>query len=64
MTDKVSFTNFGSKKKVRRIKRKRSVKSINKTEKLLDEVLEAKKLADETIASSKTISLPLSLIHI
>ena len=58
MTDKVSFTNFGSKKKVRRIKRKRSVKSINKTEKLLDEVLEAKKLADKTIASSKTISLP------
>ena len=58
MPDKISFTNFGSKKKIKRIKRKRSVKSINKTEKLLDEVLEAKKLAEETIASSKAISLP------
>ena len=58
MPDKISFTNFGSKKKVKRIKRKRSVKSVSNTEKLLDEVIEAKKLADETISNTKAISLP------
>ena len=58
MPDKISFTNFGSKKKVKRIKRKRSVKSVSDTEKLLDEVIEAKKLADETISNTKAISLP------
>ena len=58
MPDKISFTNFGSKKKVKRIKRKRSVKSVSDTEKLLDEVIEAKKLADETISNTKSISLP------
>jgi len=51
MADKVSFTDFGTKKKVRRVKRKRSKKSGTDPAKLLDEVLEAKKLADETIAS-------------
>ena len=50
MADKVSFTDFGTKKKVRRVKRKRSKKP--DPAQLLDEVLEAKKLADSTIASS------------
>jgi ribosomal protein L40E len=58
MADNISFTNFDSPKKVKKIKRKRSVKFTNKTEKLLDEVIEAKKLADETINNSKAISLP------
>ena len=52
MADKVSFTDFGTKKKVRKIKRKRSAKSQTDPAKLLDEVLEAKKLADETISSA------------
>ena len=55
MADKVSFTDFGTKKKVRRIKRKRSKKSQPDPAQLLDEVLEAKKLADSTIAS---VSVP------
>lgn len=55
MADKVSFTDFGTEKKVRIIKRKRSKKSGTDPAKLLDEVLEAKKLADETIAS---VSIP------
>ena len=50
MADKVSFTDFGTKKKVRRVKRKRSKKP--DPAQLLDEVLEAKKLADSTIASA------------
>ena len=58
MSDKISFTNFGSKKKVKKVKRKRSVKSVQNTEKLLDRVIEAKNLADETINSSNSISLP------
>ena len=52
MADKVSFTDFGTKKKVRRIKRKRSKKSQPDPAQLLDEVLEAKKLADSTIAAA------------
>ena len=40
MADKVSFTDFGTKKKVRRIKRKRSKKSQPDPAQLLDEVLE------------------------
>ena len=51
MADKVSFTDFGTKKRIRKVKRKRSSKSKPVPSKLLDEVLEAKKLADETIAS-------------
>jgi|TARA_B110000914_G_scaffold220965_1_gene231923 ribosomal protein L40E len=58
MSDKVSFTSFDSKKRVKKVKRKRLVKSAHKTENLLDKVIEAKKLADETINSSNTISLP------
>ena len=60
MSDKISFTNFGSQKKIKKVKRKRkrSVKSVQNTEKLLDRVIEAKNLADETINSSNSISLP------
>ena len=54
MADKVSFTDFGAKKKVRKIKRKRSKKSKPDPAKLLDEVLEAKKLADSAISSAPT----------
>ncbi len=58
MSDKISFTNFGSQKKIKKVKRKRSVSSVQNTEKLLDRVIEAKNLADETINSSNSISLP------
>ena len=54
MADKVSFTDFGAKRKVRKIKRKRSKKSKPDPAKLLDEVLEAKKLADSAISSAPT----------
>ncbi len=59
MADKVSFTNFGEKKKVRKVKRRRTKPKID-AEKLLDEVLAAKKMAEETIESSNPslISLP------
>ena len=63
MADKVSFTDFGTEKKVRRIKRKRSKKSGTDPAKLLDEVLEAKKLADETIASLPTPQFSLPFIE-
>ena len=63
MADKVSFTDFGTKKKVRRIKRKRTKKSGTDPAKLLDEVLEAKKLADETIASASTPQFSLPFIE-
>lgn len=63
MADKVSFTDFGTEKKVRRIKRKRSKKSGTDPAKLLDEVLEAKKLADETIASASTPQFSLPFIE-
>lgn len=63
MADKVSFTDFGTEKKVRRIKRKRSKKSGTDPAKLLDEVLEAKKLADETIASVSTPQFSLPFIE-
>ena len=43
MADKVSFTDFGGKKKVRKVKRRRAKKSSVNAEKLLDEVLAAKK---------------------
>ena len=46
MADKVSFTNFGEKKKVRKVKRRRTKPKID-AEKLLDEVLAAKKMAEE-----------------
>ena len=60
MADKVSFTNFGAKKKVRRVKRRVPKKSNINAEKLLDEVLAAKKMADQTIeeSSSNLITLP------
>ena len=63
MADKVSFTDFRTEKKVRRIKRKRSKKSGTDPAKLLDEVLEAKKLADETIASLPTPQFSLPFIE-
>ena len=60
MADKVSFTDFGGKKKVRKVKRRRMKKSSVNAEKLLDEVLAAKKMAEETIEASNPslISLP------
>ena len=60
MADKVSFTDFGGKKKVRKVKRRRAKKSSVNAEKLLDEVLAAKKMAEETIEASNPslISLP------
>ena len=60
MADKVSFTDFGAKKKVRRVKRRGPKKANIKAEELLDEVLAAKKMADRTIAesSSNLITLP------
>ena len=60
MADKVSFTNFGGKKKVRKVRRRRVKKPSVNAEKLLDEVLAAKKMAEETIEASNPslISLP------
>ena len=60
MADKVSFTDFGAKKKVRRVKRRGPKKANIKAEELLDEVLAAKKMADQTIAGSDSnlITLP------
>lgn len=60
MADKVSFTNFGGKKKVRKVRRRKKKKPSVNAEKLLDEVLAAKKMAEETIEASNPslISLP------
>ena len=60
MADKVSFTNFGGKKKVRKVKRRGPKKPNINAEALLDEVLAAKKMADRTIAESGSnlITLP------
>tara|TARA_B100000029_G_scaffold186505_1_gene183866 strand:+ start:215 stop:1039 length:825 start_codon:yes stop_codon:yes gene_type:complete len=60
MADKVSFTNFGEKKKVRKVRRRRVKKPNIDAEKLLDDVLAAKKMAEETIEASNPslISLP------
>ena len=60
MADKVSFTNFGGKKKVRKVKRRGPKKANINAEALLDEVLAAKKMADRTIAESGSnlITLP------
>ena len=52
MAEKVSFTDFGTRKRVRKIKRKRSSQANTDPAKLLDEVLEAKKLADSAISSA------------
>ncbi len=52
MVDKVSFTEFGTKKKIRKVKRKRSSKSRSDSSNLIDEVSESKESIDETIASS------------
>ena len=56
MPDKVSFTNFGEKKKVRRVKRKRVNKSGLDKEELLKEILAAKKDADKTIRKAQGVS--------
>tara|TARA_Y100001960_G_scaffold285475_1_gene322011 strand:- start:2200 stop:3024 length:825 start_codon:yes stop_codon:yes gene_type:complete len=60
MADKVSFTDFGEKKKVRKVRRRRLKKPRIDAEKLLDDVLAAKKVADDTIEASNPslISLP------
>jgi len=60
MADKVSFTNFGERKKVRKVKRRGPKKQNINAEELLDEVLAAKKMADRTIAESGSnlITLP------
>ena len=60
MADKVSFTNFGERKKVKKVKRRRPKKPNINAEELLDEVLAAKKMADQTIAESdlSLITLP------
>ena len=60
MADKVSFTNFGERKKVRKVKRRGPKKPNINAEELLDEVLAAKKGADRTIAESGSnlITLP------
>ena len=60
MADKVSFTNFGKRKKVRKVKRRGPKKPNINAEALLDEVLAAKKMADRTIAESGSdlITLP------
>ena len=60
MADKISFTDFGAKKKVRKMKRGGPQKANVNAEELLDEVLAAKKVADKTIekSSSNFITLP------
>ncbi|MDP7445363.1 MAG: hypothetical protein QGF64_06840, partial [Candidatus Poseidoniia archaeon] len=60
MADKVSFTNFGERKKVRKVKRRGPKKPNINAEELLDEVQAAKKTADQTIeeSSSNLITLP------
>ena len=59
MADKVSFTTFGSKKKVSKVRRKS--KSKPKTDfdadALLDEVLAAKKLAEDSISSAQSSAI-------
>ena len=59
MADKVSFTSFGSKKKVSKVRRKS--KSKPKTDfdadALLDEVLAAKKLAEDSISSAQSSAI-------
>ena len=60
MADKVSFTDFGAKKKVRKVKRGGPKKATVNAEKLLDEVLIAKKIANKAIeaSSSNLVTLP------
>ena len=60
MADKVSFTDFGEEKKVRRVKRRGPKKANINAKELLDEVLAAKKMADQAIAGSGSnlITLP------
>ena len=60
MADKVSFTDFGAKKKVRKVKRGGPKKATVNAEELLDEVLTAKKIASKAIeeSSSNLVTLP------
>ena len=58
MADKVSFTDFGTKKKIRKVKRKRSSKPQSDSSNLLDEVSESKELIDETLAPASNFSFP------
>ena len=51
MAEDMSFKDFGTKKKVRKIKRKRSRNTGKDPAQLLDEVIKAKKLADKSISS-------------
>ncbi len=60
MADKVSFTDFRDRKKVRKVKRSKPKESNVDVKELLDEVLTARKMADKAIeeSSSSHISLP------
>jgi hypothetical protein len=49
MADKVSFTDFGEEKKVRRVKRRGPKKANINAKELLDEVLTAMKITTDTI---------------
>jgi len=51
MAEDLSFTDIGGRKKVRKVKRKRSKNSTTDPAKLLDEVIRAKKLADKSLSS-------------
>ena len=64
MPDKVSFTDFGEKKKHRKMKRNRKPRSEIDEEKLLDDVLAAKKLAEDTIQSSGPGMITLPFIEV
>tara|TARA_B100001250_G_C19712218_1_gene749741 strand:+ start:80 stop:907 length:828 start_codon:yes stop_codon:yes gene_type:complete len=56
MPDKISFTDFGGKKKVRRIKRRRKTESGINKEKMLDDLLLSKKDSAPSQSNSKSSS--------
>jgi len=56
MPDKISFTDFGGKKKVRRIKRRRKKESGINKEKMLDDLLLSKKDSAPSQSNSKSSS--------
>ena len=56
MPDKISFTDFGGKKKVRRIKRRRKTESGINKEKMLDDLLLSKKDSAPSQSNSKSLS--------
>ena len=56
MPDKISFTDFGGKKKVRRIKKRRKKESGINKEKMLDDLLLSKKDSESSQSNSKSSS--------